>query len=443
MQVLVIGGRCAGASLAVHLARAGVSVLVADRARFPSDTLSTHVFQGGAIASLDRMNVLDAVLASGAPPVRHGRVLFVNGSDRLEAEVPMPEPGPGLPSMLCVRRVVLDEILHSAAREAGAMMLDGWGLEQLVRRNGVVSGARLKARNGEQRLVSADLVVGADGRQSTVAARVGSGEYGVLPTERFGYYAYYEGVETPDRPMIDIVRDDRLYGFGIPADNGLYLACLMAPAAEHESFVADIDAGWRAEVGRLPNVDEIVAGATLVGRPRGLRSVDTYLREASGPGWVLVGDAGHFKDPAPGQGIADALRQAERLAVAITAGLDEGSLERRLAAWWDWRDQDAAPRHAWAHTFGAAGPFPHVLIQAQRDILSRPDAPERFWGPSLQQLSPRGALGPAAMARAATRGVASRRFSTTQAIGELSRLARRELHYRRAIRARPVRAAAR
>ncbi len=441
VQVLVIGGRCAGASLAAHLARAGVSVLVADRARFPSDTLSTHVFQGGAIACLDRLGVLDAVLATGAPPVRRGRILFINGGDRLEAEVPIPEPGPGLPSMLCVRRVALDEILHSAARDAGALTLDGWGLEELVRRDGVVAGARLKARSGEERVVTADLVVGADGRQSTVARRVGSGEYGVLPTERFGYFAYYEGVETADPPVIDIVREDRLYGFGMPADSGLYLACLMAPAAEHEAFVANIDAAWRREVNRLPHIDAIVAGATLVGRPRGLRAVDTFLREASGPGWVLVGDAGHFKDPAPGQGIADALRQAERLAGTITAGLHEGSLERRLAAWWDWRDRDAAPRHTWAHTFGSAGPPPHVLIQAQRDILSRSDAPERFWGPSLQQLSPRRTLGPATMLRAAVRGVARGRFSATQAFSDLGGLARRELYYRRAIRARPVKGA--
>jgi flavin-dependent dehydrogenase len=40
--VLVIGGRCAGATLATRLARAGVSVAVADRATFPSDTLSTR-----------------------------------------------------------------------------------------------------------------------------------------------------------------------------------------------------------------------------------------------------------------------------------------------------------------------------------------------------------------------------------------------------------------
>jgi len=430
----VVGGRCAGATLAVLLARAGVSVLIADRARFPSDTLSTHVFQGGAITSLDRLGVLDAVLATGAPVVRRGRVLFANGADRLEAEVPMPEPGPGLPPMLCVRRVTLDQILHDAAQAAGAETLDGWGLEELVRQDGRVAGARLRSRDGERRTVLADLVVGADGRQSTVAREAGAGEYAVLPTERFGYFAYYEGVELAGEPVIDIARDERLYGFGVPTDGGLYLACMMAPAAGHKAFVSDLDSAWRREIERLPLVGETVAGATMAGRPRGLRSVDTFLREAAGPGWALVGDAGHFKDPAPGQGIADALRQAVRMAETIAAGLDDGSLDRRLAAWWDWRDRDAAPRHTWAHGFGSAGPPQHILIEAQRHILSRPDASERFWGPWMQRVTPREVIGRRTMLRAALRGVVRRRFSPAAAVGDLADLAVRERRYRRALR---------
>ena len=45
-----------------------------------------------------------------------------------------------------------------------------------------------------------------------------------------------------------------------------------------------------------------------------------YLREAAGPGWALVGDAGYFKDPITAHGITDALRDAEILARAVAAG---------------------------------------------------------------------------------------------------------------------------
>ena len=45
-----------------------------------------------------------------------------------------------------------------------------------------------------------------------------------------------------------------------------------------------------------------------------------YLREAAGPGWALVGDAGYFKDPITAHGITDALRDAEILARAVASG---------------------------------------------------------------------------------------------------------------------------
>lgn len=431
----MIGGRCAGAPLAVWLARAGASVLVADRSTFPSDTLSTHVFQGGAIASLQRLGVLDDVLATGAPPIRHGRIRLGSGDDVLEATVPMPAPAPGLPALLCVRRVALDVILHRAAASAGAEMLDGWKLTELLSGDdGRVSGASLRTRDGEEMEVRARVVVGADGRNSSVAREVGASRYAVLPTERFGYFAYYSDVEAGDPPTIDIARDERLYGFGVPADDGLYLACVMPPAGDHKEFAADIEAGWEREIARLPRVGEMIAGGTRVGRPRGLRPVDTFLRESAGPGWALVGDAGHFKDPSPGQGIADAMRQAERLSSAVVAGLAHGDLDERVHDWWRWRDRDAFERHEWAHAFGAAGPPEHVLVEAQRSSLARDDGPERFWGPSLQRMSPRRALARRSVARAAVRTVASGTQSPGAAASEVAGLVRREVGYRRARR---------
>ena len=434
-DVLVVGGRCAGAPLATWLARAGVPVVVADRASFPSDTLSTHVFQGGAIASLRRLGVLEEVLATGAPPVHRGRVRLGAGDDVLEAEVPMPASAPGLPAMLCVRRIALDEILHRAAADAGATLLDGWSVTDLLREDGRVAGIRLRTRDGEERTIRARVVVGADGRNSAVARMLGARSYSVLPTERFGYFAYYEGVPV-EEPVVEIVRDDRLYGFGCPADDGLYLACVMPPAEDHAEFAADVEAGWEREVARLPGIGERVVRGRRVGRPRGLRPVDTFLREAAGPGWALVGDAGHFKDPSPGQGIADALRQAERLAEAIAEGDGGATLDARLADYWRWRDRDARGRHEWAHAFGAAGPPPRLLVQAQRDTLARPDGAARFWGPSLQRLAPRRALGPRHLARAAMRGLVSGRISAKEAAGEAAALARRGARYRRAWRSR-------
>ena len=66
------------------------------------------------------------------------------------------------------------------------------------------------------------------------------------------------------------------------------------------------------------------------------------IRESTGPGWALVGDAGYFKDPITAHGITDALRDAELLASAIIAGGDGA-----LTAYQEARDDlsHAALRH--------------------------------------------------------------------------------------------------
>ena len=68
-DAVVVGARVAGASTALLLARAGLRVLVVDRARRGSDTLSTHALMRGGVLLLQRWGLLDGVVATGAPPV--------------------------------------------------------------------------------------------------------------------------------------------------------------------------------------------------------------------------------------------------------------------------------------------------------------------------------------------------------------------------------------
>jgi 2-polyprenyl-6-methoxyphenol hydroxylase-like FAD-dependent oxidoreductase len=78
-DVVIVGARVAGASTALLLARAGVRVLVVDRARRGSDTLSTHALMRGGVLQLRRWGLLDRVIATGTPPIR--RVTFHYGTE--------------------------------------------------------------------------------------------------------------------------------------------------------------------------------------------------------------------------------------------------------------------------------------------------------------------------------------------------------------------------
>ena len=79
---------------------------------------------------------------------------------------------------------------------------------------------------------------------------------------------------------------------------------------------------------------ERVAGTEASEKLRGFPGVTGFLRRAAGPGWALVGDAAYFKDPLTAHGITDALRDAELLARAVTAGGDDA-----LAGYQSTRDE--------------------------------------------------------------------------------------------------------
>ena len=69
-DVIIAGARCAGAASALLLARQGARVLVLDKSRYGTDTLSTHALMRGAVLQLHRWGLLPAVAWAGTPPVR-------------------------------------------------------------------------------------------------------------------------------------------------------------------------------------------------------------------------------------------------------------------------------------------------------------------------------------------------------------------------------------
>src|SRR5215212_11323070 len=138
-DVIIIGGRVAGASTALLLARAGVRVLVVERARYGSDTVSTHALMRGGVLQLHRWGVLDRVAATGAPQVRG--VTFHYGHDSMPVTL---KPYAGVDALYAPRRTVLDALLVDAAEEAGGEIRHGHTLAAMTQRaDGRVNGGTI------------------------------------------------------------------------------------------------------------------------------------------------------------------------------------------------------------------------------------------------------------------------------------------------------------
>ena len=141
-DVIVVGARVAGASTAMLLARRGLKVLAVDRARFPSDTLSTHQVQVPGVARLRALGAARRGLAAGTP-ARAARCASIPGRWCCEGRFPEFE---GVDALYSPRRTLLDKLLVDAAREAGAEVRERFAVDELrVRRR---PGDGIRGRSG-------------------------------------------------------------------------------------------------------------------------------------------------------------------------------------------------------------------------------------------------------------------------------------------------------
>jgi flavin-dependent dehydrogenase len=367
-DVIVVGARCAGAPLAALLARGGLRVAVLEQATFPRDTLSTHCLHAQALAFLDRLGVSEQVRATGAPYLSR---LDVRVED-VEFRAPVPQQPGDVGGIASVRRLLLDPILAEAAARAGADVRMGTAVTGLVEERGRVGGVRVRL-GGSEHTLTAPLVVGADGRNSTVASVVGARKYHLVPNERFAYWAFFEGAEhASDSTFVFHRWADRTV-FGGLADSGLLQVIVTAELRELARFREDLEGSFMEHARSCAPIAEALSGARRAGRFFGMLRWEGFFREASGAGWVLLGDAGHFKDPTPAQGIQDAFRQAEVLAPRILAGIGGGaaSLDDALRDWGRWRDRDAIEYYWLAGDLGRAGPVPAALPELVARLLAQ------------------------------------------------------------------------
>ena len=314
-DVIVVGARVAGAATALLLARAGLRVLAVDRATFPSDTISSHQVQVPGIALLHRWGLLDRLTAAGTPPTR--RVRFDPGPVVLDGA--FPEYG-GVDALYSPRRTLLDALLVTAAREAGADVLEGVRVEELTLDGaGRISGIRGTQRAGADLHATADLVVGADGKHSFVAERVGARLYRSRPVQAFACYGYHAGVSLCNGELYQ--RPGRTVA-AFPTNDDLTMVYVSAPLAEFDRFRRDIEVSYLDSLDVCGDLGERVRSGRRVERLRTTPDQPNTFRAASGAGWALVGDAGVVMDSITAQGITNALRDADSLAASIVAGFD-------------------------------------------------------------------------------------------------------------------------
>ena len=372
-DVIVVGARCAGAATALLLARQGVRVLLTDRAAFPSDTISTHLLHPAGVARLREWDLLDPLLASGCPPI--DTISFQPAEDLVLRGAPYAYDG--VASTLAPRRTVLDTLLVEAAVAAGAELREGASFQQVIWEDGRAVGAGFGGRSAFTE--RAALLIGADGRHSAVAREVGAKPIRDAGTFGCQFYGYWRGL--PDVGTQIFVGGGQAV-LAYPTHDQHHLVLVGWPHARFAEVKQDIDRHFRAAVAKsAPAIAEHLTDATRTGSITGSGDLGNYVRESSGPGWALAGDAATAKDPVTAQGIGDAFAQAQSLADRLPAALaaGPGAVDAATAAHTADRDRDSAAAFETTLTF-AMGGNSAALLPVLRAIEHRPELISMFYG---------------------------------------------------------------
>lgn len=373
-DAIVVGARCAGSPTAMLLARQGHRVLLLDRAQFPSNKpISTHYIMRPGGAALGRWGLLDRVAKLGAPAHREfsadfGPVKFISDS-----------PDDGLANATyCPRRFLLDKMLLDAAIEAGVEFREDFAVRELIRDGDRVVGIRGNSKSGAMFEERAKIVVGADGLSSIVARETGAKRYHDVATKTGAWWGYFRDLPL-ERTEIWF-RPRRLFA-AASSDDDLAIVMAYISIDEYHEFSADVDVNFMKEYRELmPDFYEKLASAKREGNWVGTGYQPNYFREAAGPGWALVGDAGRHHDSINPSGISKAFTEAEMLAEAIHTGLTGAAeLDQSVRNYQTRRDERWFKHWQFAVWLASMEPPTAEFIALLQALSTQPAAIRRFF----------------------------------------------------------------
>lgn len=347
-DVIIIGGRVSGSTLAAHLGKAGMRVLLVERIQLPAEhPASSPMIQPVTLSLLDEIGADESAYAHNTPKIHS--MIAIDGDIRFDLDLPEIN---GRNYGYALDRARFDAALWDNAVNmktvdgiqnfaVSNLLWDDKG-EQVVG----IEGKRANSNNHER--FTAYAVIGADGRFSMVARKVGAkdlDQHDEHPTSL--YYAYWKGV----KPLNEDGKATSV-AYGSPNNTHGYL--IMDSADNTTAVVIEgrsdtvnpeqgkVDEMYMAMLRQNKDVWQRLQDAEPITPVRGMRKIGNMYREAGGPGWALVGDAYHQKDPIDGQGIYDAVYSARTLAEALIAWHNEEKTWDEALAWYD----EAARAHS-------------------------------------------------------------------------------------------------
>jgi len=314
-DAVIVGASIAGATAAALLGRQGARVALVERRSDPNafKRVCGHYIQPSALPTLERLGLLGELERAGAVRGRPHVWTRFGWNDPTVAE-----PGPERES-LNLRREVLDPIVRRlAAQTPGVELLPGHTLED-VAIDGDAASVSLRRSGREPLRLSAQVLVGADGRGSKTAELAGV-RTRTMRNERFGFWSYFDGPPMEPGVSVKLWVTEPDVAIATPTDSGLMLYAAFPTKERLPEYKADTEGALRSFIGSLPDAPPI-AESQHIGPVVGKVDLTNEWRRPTARRLALIGDAATAADPVGAIGCGWAFQSAEWLADAIAPAL--------------------------------------------------------------------------------------------------------------------------
>jgi geranylgeranyl reductase family protein len=309
-DVAIIGAGPGGSAAAITLSRAGYSVALLDKERFPREKLCGDFVNPANWPLFRDLGIEEQILSSDHEQVTTFRISSFSGA---EAEVPLwPRNGQAVFG-LGLRRASLDNLLLKKADSEGASVWQGCrviGLNHEARR---WSLAVERGRSIEE--VHPRALIGADGRNSWVAHRLGLARRLKIRERSVGFQLWLK-CANQGRGKVEIHTFPGGYAGLVGLSDGMVNLCFAIEKDQlwrHRSF----DGLLESCLTQNPHLKEVLARSERVGAIRSTYPVYFPPRRSYADGVLLVGDAARVSEPVTGEGIYFALKSGVLAARSI------------------------------------------------------------------------------------------------------------------------------
>lgn len=324
-DVAIVGAGPAGSAAAISLARKGYAVILLDKAFFPREKLCGDFVNPANWPLMERLGVADKILSLPHEKITGFRISAASGE---EAAIDFALQNGRRSFGLGLRRFYLDGLLLKTAGKEGVVVKQGCKVSDFTRES---SGWSISLGDSSHRSkLQAALLIGADGRNSPVAHRLGLAR----KRERSGNYLAFQ---TLMRGVQRLQGDVQIHSFpegyaGLVGLGGETANLCFVVEKEQASGNSSFEALLEGCLYKNPFLRESLRESETVGPLRSAFPVYFSPRCSHGDGFLLVGDAARVTEPVTGEGLYFALKSGELAADAVDLAFRKGDLSAEQLA---------------------------------------------------------------------------------------------------------------